>query len=146
MYRLNLKPLQSMLPESGRVGRKQDKPACSGHTKRLPEKTHEPDRSGDRCRTYLPNLAWRFDCGGMTRDPSTFLRNRRYKSVLQTGAPKRTTVEPYAVVLTSVFSWEILDLCRALNDVRRLWPQVRTILSGVLPRKLGDNVQSELGR
>lgn len=76
---------------------------------------------------------------------STFLRNRGYKSVLKTGVPKKATVEPYAVVLTSVFSWEIPDLRRALTDVRRLWPQVRTILSGVLPRKFGDKVQSELG-
>jgi hypothetical protein len=76
---------------------------------------------------------------------STFLRNRGYKSVLQTGAPKKITVQPYAIVLTSVFSWEIPDLRRALGDVRRIWPRVTTILSGVLPRKLGDKVQSELG-
>ena len=53
--------------------------------------------------------------------------------------------EPCAVVLTSVFSWEIPDLRRLLDEVRRLWPQARTILTGVLPRKLGDSVESKFG-
>jgi hypothetical protein len=76
---------------------------------------------------------------------STFLRNRGYAPELQRGVLKKTIEEPHAVVLTSVFSWEIPDVRRALNDVRGLWPRARTILSGILPRKLGDKVQSELG-
>jgi hypothetical protein len=76
---------------------------------------------------------------------STFLRNRGYAPELQRGVLKKATAEPHAVVLTSVFSWEIPDLRRALSDVRSFWPQTRTILSGILPRKFGDKMQSELG-
>ena len=76
---------------------------------------------------------------------STFLRNRGYVSELQRGGLKKISVEPCAVVLTSVFSWEIPDLREALSQVRRFWPLAKTILSGVLPRKFGDIVQSDFG-
>lgn len=107
---------------------------------------HFPTRAGEPARVLLINPAR--DASVPSLDflkLSTFLRNRGYKSVVKIGVPKKATVEPYAVVLTSVFSWEIPALRRALTGVRRLWPRVRTILSSVLPRKLGDKVQSELG-
>jgi hypothetical protein len=76
---------------------------------------------------------------------ATFLRKRGYAPQLQRGFPRRTDVEPQAVVLTTVFSWEIPELRVALRQVRRLWPRAKTILSGVLPRKFGDGIQSEFG-
>jgi hypothetical protein len=74
---------------------------------------------------------------------STFLRSRGYTTELHSGILKAGSTEPYAVVLTSVFSWEIPDVRVALSSVRRLWPRAETILSGALPRKLGDRVQHD---
>lgn len=75
---------------------------------------------------------------------STFLQSRGYATRLQKGVQNNAPEEPYAVVLTSVFSWEVPDLRRAVNDVCRLWPRARRILSGVLPRRLGDQAKTEL--
>jgi hypothetical protein len=54
-------------------------------------------------------------------------------------------MEPFAVVLTSVFSWEIPDLRQALIQVRSFWPLAKLILSGILPRRFGDSLQSDFG-
>jgi hypothetical protein len=76
---------------------------------------------------------------------STFLRKRGYAPHLQNGSLDTTSPEPHAVVLTTVFSWDIPALRRALNHVQDAWPGARMILTGVLPRKLGDGVQNEFG-
>jgi hypothetical protein len=72
---------------------------------------------------------------------STFLQSRGYATRLQKDVLNNAPEEPYAVVLTSVFSWEVPALRRAVNDVCRLWPQARRILSGVLPRRLGPTMR-----
>lgn len=76
---------------------------------------------------------------------STFLRRRGYAPVLQQCIRDTTLQKPHAVVLTTVFSWDIPALRRGIADVRDRWPTARTILMGVLPRKFGDSVQSEFG-
>jgi hypothetical protein len=72
---------------------------------------------------------------------STFLRKRGYSPSLHRGVLDQTTPEPHAVILTSVFSWEVPGLRRLIAATRKHWPCARTILTGVLPRKLGEAVQ-----
>jgi hypothetical protein len=77
---------------------------------------------------------------------STFLRRRGYVPVLQNAVQEpREQQEPYAVVLTTVFSWDIPALRQAVTLAHHRWPTARTILMGVLPRKFGDSVQSKFG-
>jgi hypothetical protein len=76
---------------------------------------------------------------------STFLRNRGYITQLRTGCLKKIGVEPFAVVLTSVFSWDIPDLRQALSQARSFWPLAKLVLSGILPRRFGDGLQSGFG-
>src|SRR5262249_34814050 len=72
---------------------------------------------------------------------STFLRKRGYSPSLHRGVLDETIPEPHAVVLTSVFSWEVPGLRQLIAGVREYWPRARTILTGVLPRKLGEAAQ-----
>jgi len=76
---------------------------------------------------------------------STFLRSRGYVPELKRGALKKISIEPWAVVLTCVFSGEIPDLRGAISQIRRLWPHAKTILSGVLPRRFGDKAHGDFG-
>jgi hypothetical protein len=72
---------------------------------------------------------------------STFLRKRGYSPSLHRGVLDQTIAEPHAIILTSVFSWEVPGLRRLIAGARKHWPRARTILTGVLPRKLGEAVQ-----
>jgi hypothetical protein len=74
---------------------------------------------------------------------STFLRRRGYLPRLHRGRLAGDILEPYAVVLTSVFSWEIPHVRRSLSVVKSYWPDSKRILTGILPRKFGDGVQRE---
>jgi hypothetical protein len=77
--------------------------------------------------------------------PSAFLRGRSYAPVLR-GAPVDTSwPKPYAVVFSTVFSLDIPLLPQFIALVNGCWPEARTILTGVLPRKLGDSVQDQFG-
>jgi hypothetical protein len=103
-----------------------------------------PRRAGTPARVLLVNPAQNTSTPPLDLlKLSTFLRNRGYAPDLQPGVLKKTSLEPSAVVLTSVFSWEIPDLREALGEVHCRWPRAKTILLGVLPRKFGDKVQSE---
>jgi hypothetical protein len=76
---------------------------------------------------------------------STFLRKRGYRSLLQSRAQHATLPQPFAVVLTTVFSWEIPALRESIAHIHSCWPGAKVILMGVLPRKLGDSAQREFG-
>jgi hypothetical protein len=76
---------------------------------------------------------------------STCLRKRGYAPLLHNSELEITSPEPHAVVLTTVFSWDIPALRRAIARVHGRWPGVTTILTGVLPRRFGDSVQREFG-
>ena len=74
---------------------------------------------------------------------STFLHKRGYSPSLHRGALDKTIPEPHAVILTSVFSWEVPGLRQLIASAKEYWPRARTILTGVLPRKLGEAAQRE---
>ena len=74
---------------------------------------------------------------------STFLRKRGYSPSLHRGVLDKAIPEPYAVILTSVFSREVPGLRQLVACAREYWPRARTILTGVLPRKLGEATQRE---
>jgi hypothetical protein len=76
---------------------------------------------------------------------STFLRKRGYAPVLRAAPVDTSWPEPYAVVFSTVFSWDIPLLRQFIASVHGCWPEARTILTGVLPRKFGDSVQDQFG-
>lgn len=63
--------------------------------------------------------------------------------MLHDGQLNKDFPEPYAIVLTSVFSWEIPDLRKSVSLVKNYWPDSKRILTGILPRKFGDRVRQD---
>jgi hypothetical protein len=76
---------------------------------------------------------------------STFLKKRGYSVRLQNRVGEASSPEPIAAVFTSVFSWDIPNLRRAIEQVHSRWPATPRVLMGVLPRKFGDSIQKEFG-
>jgi len=118
---------------------------CGSNTESRVER-YFPLRNGDPAPVLLLNPA--LGSGVPPLDLlklSTFLRKRGYTPVLRSTCFDITQAEPFMVVLTSVFSWYVPCLRRLISLVHVSWPRARTLLTGVLPRRLGDRAQSQFG-
>lgn len=74
---------------------------------------------------------------------ATFLRRRGYAPRLLRALPAGGAM-PFAVVLSSIFSWETPGVRALAVEAHGRWPATHLILSGVLPRRLGDGARKLL--